>query len=67
MLDPVKANIIGTPGEFFWPGAAHTSWFVDPKEELIGILLTQILPTGVNDILRQFKTAVYQSIIGSTS
>jgi CubicO group peptidase (beta-lactamase class C family) len=65
LLDPAKAKTIGTPGEYYWSGAAHTSFFIDPKEEMIAILLTQVLPPAVYDIQKQFRTAVYQSIIES--
>jgi CubicO group peptidase (beta-lactamase class C family) len=64
MLDPAKANILGTTGEYSWSGAAHTTFFIDPKEELIAILMTQFLPFGTYDTDRQFRTAVYQAIIG---
>ncbi len=64
MLDPAKANIIGTPGEYFWTGAGHTGFFVDPKEELIAIIMTHLMPT-IYKIDKQFKTAVYQSITES--
>jgi CubicO group peptidase (beta-lactamase class C family) len=63
MLDPTKAHYLGTPGEYAWSGAAHTSFFVDPREELIGIYMTQVFPSGYYNILNQFKQAVYQSII----
>ncbi len=64
MLDPAKANILGSPGAYDWPGGAHTIWFNDPKEELTAILMTQVFPAGLYNIEREFKTAVYQSIIG---
>ncbi|STX81600.1 Esterase estB [Legionella busanensis] len=63
MLDPVKANILGTAGEFGWGGGANTMFFIDPKEELIGILLMQLLPSTAYQIRQEFKVAIYQSII----
>lgn len=63
MQDPARARMLGTAGEYSWSGAAHTSFFVDPKEKLIGILMTQLFPFGSYDIGNQFKQAVYQSII----
>jgi CubicO group peptidase (beta-lactamase class C family) len=63
MLDPSKANVLGTPGEFGWGGGANTMFFVDPKEELIGILLMQLLPSTAYEIRREFRVAVYQSLI----
>lgn len=63
LIDPVKGSILGTPGEYHWSGSAHTSFFIDPKEELIGMILTQALPPGAFTINKQFRTAVFQSLI----
>ena len=30
-LDPAKAHILGTPGEYAWGGAASTAFWCDPK------------------------------------
>ena len=49
------------PGRFGWDGSLGTSWFSDPKEDLVGILLTQRVLTTL-DVLRDFSTLVYQAI-----
>jgi len=56
--------IAGTPGRFGWNGGFGTSAYTDPREELIGILLTQRLmespvPPAVN---QDFWTSAYQAI-----
>lgn len=63
MMDPTKAGILGTPGEFHWTGGAHTSFFVDPKEDMVAILLTQVFPPGLYNIDKEFRVAVYQSLM----
>lgn len=63
MLDPATAHILGTPGEFAWGGAASTYFWVDPGEELIAILLTQLMPSSSYPIRREFRVLVYQSIV----
>jgi CubicO group peptidase (beta-lactamase class C family) len=61
---PIREGIIGSEGAFGWSGAAHTTFFVDPKEELIGIFLTQMFPPDyLLSIWREFRVAVYQSIV----
>jgi CubicO group peptidase (beta-lactamase class C family) len=52
------------PGRFGWDGAFGTSWYVDPKEELIGILMTQRRPDmlGIAPFIRDFWTSAYQLI-----
>lgn len=57
------SNISGTIGTFGWTGAAHTSFFIDPKEKLIGIFLTQLFPPGYKlEMIQEFRTAVYDCI-----
>jgi len=63
MLDPAKAQILGTPGEYNWGGGANTMFLVDPKEELIAMFLTQLLPSTAYAIRREFRVAVYQAIV----
>jgi CubicO group peptidase (beta-lactamase class C family) len=40
-IDTRRDNLWQTPGRYGWDGGYGTSWYVDPTEELIGILLTQ--------------------------
>ena len=61
-LDPVRAGVVGTPGEFAWGGAASTIFLVDPAEELIVIYLTQLFPSGSFNFRGQLKSIVYGSI-----
>ena len=63
MLDPTKAHMLGSPGEYNWWGLANTSFFVDPKEELIAMFLTQLHPSTVYNIRKEFRVAVYQAIV----
>lgn len=63
MLDPATAQVTGTAGEYAWGGAASTMFWVDPKEELIGIMLTQLLPSGCWPIRREMRSLTYQSLV----
>jgi CubicO group peptidase (beta-lactamase class C family) len=59
-----RDDLAATPGRYGWDGGYGTSWYVDPKEELIGILMTQRVwdspsPPGV---LLDFWTSAYQAI-----
>jgi CubicO group peptidase (beta-lactamase class C family) len=44
MLDPAAAQLSGSPGEFYWTGAAGTLCFVDPAEDLMCLFMTQAMP-----------------------
>jgi CubicO group peptidase (beta-lactamase class C family) len=47
-------------GTFGWSGAQGTHFFVDPKEELVGVLMVQ---TSNGEIQRDFEDLVAQSIV----
>ncbi|MDB5371002.1 MAG: serine hydrolase [Roseomonas sp.] len=63
MLDPARAQILGTPGECAWGGAASTAFWVDPAEEMAVILLTQLMPSSTYPLRRELRVLTYQSII----
>jgi CubicO group peptidase (beta-lactamase class C family) len=56
------AGVPGSPGEFMWAGFAGTYFWVDPKEELLGILMTQAPSPERAYYRRLFKQLVYQAI-----
>jgi len=64
-MDPAQTLIAGTPGEFNWGGAATTSFFIDPAEELITIFMTQVLPSSAYPLRRELRTMVYAAITES--
>lgn len=41
LLDVAQSGASGSVGEFGWSGAAKTHYWVDPKEELVGLFMTQ--------------------------
>jgi CubicO group peptidase (beta-lactamase class C family) len=60
--NPAKSLALGTKGEYYWGGAFNTSFWIDPKEEFIGIIMLQIDPYNYLNILKQFKNLAYQSL-----
>jgi len=64
-MDPAKTLIAGSPGEYAWGGAATTSFWIDPAEELIAIFMTQVLPSSAYPIRRELRTMVYAAITDS--
>lgn len=63
MLDPTRAKILGSPGEFAWGGAASTAFWVDPVEEMIVVLMTQLLPSSYYRLRRELRVLSYQALI----
>ena len=57
-----KTGVIGSEGEYFWGGAAGTRFWIDPKEQMIGIFMIQILPHTNLTYGSQFRQLAYQAI-----
>jgi CubicO group peptidase (beta-lactamase class C family) len=63
MQDPTLAQILGTPGEYAWGGAASTAFWVDPKEDLMFIFMTQLMPSSSYPLRRELRTLTYAALI----
>lgn len=59
-----RHDLADVPGRFGWDGAFGTSWYVDPTEELVGILMTQRRPElpAIPPVVQDFWTSAYQLI-----
>ena len=66
-LDPARVGIPGTEGEFTWGGMASTTFFVDPKEEMAVVFMTQaILDTARRVRLRRdLRSLIYGAMTQS--
>jgi len=65
-VDPSKTRVQGTPGEFFWGGAASTAFWIDPKEQLTVVFMTQVMGTDARLTLRRdLRTLVYSAMTES--
>ena len=53
---------LGSVGTFGWGGAASTDWWADPEEQMVGILMTQLLPSHGCPIVQDHRLLAYQSI-----
>lgn len=53
---------LGSIGNFGWGGAAGTHFWVDPKEELIGLFMVQNMKLDAR-IQKQFQNLVYQALV----
>ncbi len=62
-LDPARAQILGSPGEYAWGGAASTAWWNDPSEEMSVVLFTQLTPSSTYPIRRELRVLSYQAIV----
>tara|TARA_Y100001936_G_scaffold20449_1_gene17596 strand:- start:5927 stop:7228 length:1302 start_codon:yes stop_codon:yes gene_type:complete len=62
IIDQVRSAIPASVGSYSWGGMASTFFWIDPKEELFSILLTQLIPSGRYPIRPQAQTLVYAAI-----
>lgn len=58
MLDPLRASVRSSPGEFNWGGMASTYHYIDPQEQLIVVFMTQLIPSSAYPIRTDLKNAV---------
>ena len=61
-MGEVEAGGLGA-GDYYWGGAASTIFWVDPKEDLSVVFMTQLMPSGTFNFRGQLKSIVYASII----
>lgn len=65
IIDPAQMPVPASNGTYSWGGAASTYFWIDPREELIGIFMTQLLPSSTYPIRRELSTLVYSAFIDS--
>jgi CubicO group peptidase (beta-lactamase class C family) len=59
---PAATLMAGSPGEFYWGGAASTAFWVDPVEELSVVFMTQLLPSAAYPFRAQLRALVNQAL-----
>ncbi len=65
-VNVVRTRLPGTPGEFFWGGAASTAFWIDPREDLAVVFMTQVLGSDARLTLRRdLRTLVYSAMTES--
>ena len=45
-----------------WGGAASTSFWIDPSEDVYAVFMTQLIPSGAFDFRGQLRSLVYGAI-----
>jgi len=53
---------LGSEGEYGWGGAYHSTYWVDPEEELVVVYLTQLIPSNGLDDYSKLRNGIYQAI-----
>jgi len=63
LYDLGRYGNVGSPGAMWWAGSTNVHYWVDPKEELIGVFMTQVrpFPSDLMDVVRRLS---WQAIEG---
>jgi len=65
-VNVAKTRLPGSLGEYFWGGAASTAFWIDPKEELTVVFMTQVIGSPARLTLRRdLRTLVYSAMTES--
>ncbi len=66
MEDPAAAGYISSKGSYFWAGYASTYFWIDPKEDMVVVAMTQHVDDNVpaaGALRSQFPTLVYSALL----
>jgi CubicO group peptidase (beta-lactamase class C family) len=63
ILDVARSRMLGSAGSYGWGGAAGTKFWIDPQEDLVGLLMIQFMPGGHYPIASDFQVLAYQAIV----
>lgn len=58
---PARSLVPGSVGDFSWGGLASTYFWIDPREQLIVVFMTQLMPSTLYDLRRELRTLVYSA------
>lgn len=65
-VDVAKTRLPGSLGEYFWGGAAATAFWIDPREDLCVVFMTQVIGSPARLTLRRdLRTLVYAAMTES--
>jgi CubicO group peptidase (beta-lactamase class C family) len=54
---------IGSKGEYGWGGAYHSTYWVDPEEDLVVVYFTQLIPARGLDDHGKLRALIYQALV----
>lgn len=64
VVDPVKAKVPYSVGEYGWGGAASTTYWVDPTLDMTVVFMTQLMPSDTLPIRPQLRQLIKAAIVG---
>jgi len=62
VMDAAQTGVLNSDGNYGWSGAAATNFWVDPQEQLVGIIMTQLMDNAL-PFQQDFRTLTYQALV----
>ena len=62
LMRPGRHRHLSGVGEYGWAGAANTYFWIDPNADLLGIFMSQLMPSGLHDVARMFQSQAYAAL-----
>jgi CubicO group peptidase (beta-lactamase class C family) len=63
LRDVAASQLPGSVGEFNWAGHASTIFWIDRKEDLSVVLMTQLVPSNALPLRKELRALVYQAVM----
>ena len=60
--DAGQAGVYGSDGEFFWGGAASTTFWIDQEKNITAVLMTQYMPSNKYPLREELRALLYSGI-----
>jgi CubicO group peptidase (beta-lactamase class C family) len=60
--EPGVMGNLGSPGDYGWGGAYHSTYWVDPAEGLTVSFMTQLIPAGGLDTQAKLRALIYAAL-----
>jgi len=55
-------GMFGSDGQYFWGGAASTTFWVDPEQKITAVLMTQFMPSDKYPLREDLRALLYSGI-----
>jgi len=62
LYDQGKFGEIGSPGAMWWAGSTNVHYWIDPREDLIGVLMVQVQPFPYLNVMGEARNLTWQAI-----
>jgi len=62
-MDVAQSKVLGSVGDYGWSGAFCTDYWADPREQMIGLVMPQLVANGPLRIKDDFRVMAYQAIV----